>query len=189
MRSGMRSWSKWVIFSRRMKSSSSVGPRRPALSEFWLSAIGDALVGRQHLAARVDAHAVERLVARVEAGRRLAVADLGRASRLAHRAGGVDRVVRLDRLAGLRRVAAIEAVLAGLERVRRHRRAGRLGADLLRRQALLRAGVELVDVALRHRRGRRAREGRQHGADAFLDRCDAARGRENSCDCALPWRS
>jgi hypothetical protein len=26
MRSGMRSWSKWVIFSRRMKSSSSVGP-------------------------------------------------------------------------------------------------------------------------------------------------------------------
>ncbi len=40
MRSGMRSWSKWVIFSRRMKSSRSVGPRRPALSEFWLSAIG-----------------------------------------------------------------------------------------------------------------------------------------------------
>ena len=40
MRSGMRSWSKWVIFSRRMKSSSSVGPRRPAFSEFWLSATG-----------------------------------------------------------------------------------------------------------------------------------------------------
>ena len=36
----MRSWSKWVIFSRRMKSSSSVGPRRPAFSEFWLSATG-----------------------------------------------------------------------------------------------------------------------------------------------------
>src|SRR5687767_13787229 len=36
----MRSWSKWVIFSRRMKSSSSVGPRRPAFREFWLSAIG-----------------------------------------------------------------------------------------------------------------------------------------------------
>ena len=34
IRSGMRSWSKWVIFSRRMKSSSSVGPRSPALSEF-----------------------------------------------------------------------------------------------------------------------------------------------------------
>ena len=33
IRSGMRSWSKWVIFSRRMKSSSSVGPRRPAFSE------------------------------------------------------------------------------------------------------------------------------------------------------------
>src|SRR6185436_19295873 len=40
MRSGMRSWSKCVIFSRRMKSSSSVGPRRPALSELWLSPTG-----------------------------------------------------------------------------------------------------------------------------------------------------
>src|SRR5690554_7367395 len=39
MRSGMRSWSKWVIFSRRMKSLSSAGPRTPALSEDWLSAI------------------------------------------------------------------------------------------------------------------------------------------------------
>ena len=28
-----------MIFSRRMKSSSSAGPRAPALSEFWLSAI------------------------------------------------------------------------------------------------------------------------------------------------------
>src|SRR5436190_3929184 len=35
----MRSWSKCVIFSRRMKSSSSVGPRTPALSELWLSGI------------------------------------------------------------------------------------------------------------------------------------------------------
>jgi len=34
----MRSWSKWVIFSRKMKSSSAVGPRRPIFSEFWLSA-------------------------------------------------------------------------------------------------------------------------------------------------------
>src|SRR5688572_13881366 len=39
MRSGMRSWSKCVIFSRRMKSSSSAGPRSPAFREFWLSAI------------------------------------------------------------------------------------------------------------------------------------------------------
>src|SRR5262245_50207658 len=36
----MRSWSKCVIFSRRMKSSSRAGPRRPALSEFWLSPAG-----------------------------------------------------------------------------------------------------------------------------------------------------
>ncbi len=35
----MRSWSKWVIFSRRTKSSSSVGPRAPLVSEFWLSEI------------------------------------------------------------------------------------------------------------------------------------------------------
>ncbi len=34
----MRSWSKWLIFSRSTKSSSTVGPRSPALSEFWLSA-------------------------------------------------------------------------------------------------------------------------------------------------------
>ena len=40
MRSGIRSWSKCVIFSRRMKSCSSVGPRSPALSELWLSATG-----------------------------------------------------------------------------------------------------------------------------------------------------
>src|SRR5690349_20435457 len=33
----MRSWSKWVIFSRRMKSSRSDGPRAPAFSEFWSS--------------------------------------------------------------------------------------------------------------------------------------------------------
>ena len=41
-------------------------------------------------------------------------------------------------------MAAIEAVLGRLQRVGRHRRAGRLGADLLRRQALLRGGVELI---------------------------------------------
>ncbi len=34
----MRSWSKWKIFSRRWKSSSNVGPHRPARSEFWSSA-------------------------------------------------------------------------------------------------------------------------------------------------------
>ena len=39
MRSGMRSWSKWKIFSRRTKSSSSVGPRVPRRRLFWLSEI------------------------------------------------------------------------------------------------------------------------------------------------------
>ena len=37
MRSGIRSWSKCVIFSRITKSSSNVGPRVPPRSEFWLS--------------------------------------------------------------------------------------------------------------------------------------------------------
>ena len=41
IRSGIRSWSKWVIFSRKTRSSSSVGPRVPARSEFWLSEIGN----------------------------------------------------------------------------------------------------------------------------------------------------
>ena len=36
----MRSWSKWVIFSLRTKSSRRAGPRSPTLSELWLSAIG-----------------------------------------------------------------------------------------------------------------------------------------------------
>src|SRR5665811_2190247 len=37
IRSEIRSWSKWNIFSRRTKSSSRVGPRAPARSEFCLS--------------------------------------------------------------------------------------------------------------------------------------------------------
>jgi hypothetical protein len=36
-RSGIRSWSKWVIFSRRWKSSSSDGPRGPAFNEWSVS--------------------------------------------------------------------------------------------------------------------------------------------------------
>src|SRR5690606_35768191 len=34
---GMRSWSKWVSFSRRIKSFNRAGPRSPAFKEFWLS--------------------------------------------------------------------------------------------------------------------------------------------------------
>ena len=36
----MRSWSKWKIFSRKWKSSSSDGPRSAALRVFWSSATG-----------------------------------------------------------------------------------------------------------------------------------------------------
>ena len=39
-RSGIRSWSKCVIFSRRWKSSSNVGPRAPAFSESSVCGIG-----------------------------------------------------------------------------------------------------------------------------------------------------
>ena len=39
-RSGMRSWSKWKIFSRKWKSSSSDGPRSPTFNVFWSSATG-----------------------------------------------------------------------------------------------------------------------------------------------------
>ena len=139
------------------------------MSEFWLSATATPMLVVSTWPPESTRDAVERLVAGVVALRRLAAADLRRARVLGHRARGVDRVVRLDRLARLRRVAAGEAVLAGLERIRRHRRGRRLGADLLRCQALLRRRVELSDVVLRQRRGRRAGEGRQHGADGFLD--------------------
>ena len=37
---GMRSWSKWKIFSRKWWSSSKVGPRRPTFKEFWSSETG-----------------------------------------------------------------------------------------------------------------------------------------------------
>ena len=52
MRSGMRSWSKCVIFSRRMKSSSSVGPRSAGLERVLVVGDRHALVGGQALAAR-----------------------------------------------------------------------------------------------------------------------------------------
>ena len=115
--------------------------RRPAqagLERVLVVGDGDAHVGRQRLAARVDADAVERLVAGVVALRRLAAADLGRASRprspcWRRRSGRAARPAGPAAARGRG-----EAVLAGLERIRRHRRGGRLGADLLRRQALLR---------------------------------------------------
>ena len=188
----MRSWSKWVIFSRRMKSSISVGPRRPALSEFWLSAIGDAHVGRQRLAAGVDAGAVERLVARVVAGRRLAAADLGRRRVLGHRARAVDRIVRLDRLARPAAHGRVEPVLARLQRIGGHRRGGRLGADLLRRQAPLRFGVELGRRRLARSVGVDGPEKVASTVPTLSDRSVARLRPEaggSSCGCASPWKS
>src|SRR5690606_3664043 len=42
IRSGIRSWSKWVIFSRRMKSLSCAGPMTHALREDWWTAISSS---------------------------------------------------------------------------------------------------------------------------------------------------
>ncbi len=136
----MRSWSKWVIFSRRMKSSIRVGPRRPALSEFWLSATATPMLV-------VSIWPLESTRARSSdslpglwPGTGLPSPTFGDvASSLTVLAASIGSCGSTG-LPGMRRVAAIEAVLAGLERVGRHRRAGRLGADLLRRQALLRPG-------------------------------------------------
>ena len=46
-RSGMRSWSKWKIFSRKWKSSSSAGPRSPCRRVFWSSLTGTTLSSRE----------------------------------------------------------------------------------------------------------------------------------------------
>jgi hypothetical protein len=111
-----------------MKSSMSVGPRSPDLSEFWLSATGTHLVGGKHPAAGIGAHAVERQVARVQAQPDLA--GLFGGIRLGQGAAGRSGVLRLDRLAALRLGRKL-AVLAFLVLVVRHRRRERLdGVDL-----------------------------------------------------------
>ena len=88
------------------------GPRSPALSEFWLSAIGLPEVRRERLPAGVDAHPVERRVARVEAERR-GRAGLGGLGLLGQRAGGDRRVGGLGGRAGLRPPGGVSD-LAGL---------------------------------------------------------------------------
>ena len=61
----MRSWSKWVIFSRRWWSWSSTGPRRPAFSEWSVSrrtAFERASSTPDQLA-RIEYDSLDRLVA------------------------------------------------------------------------------------------------------------------------------
>ena len=66
-----------------MKSSSSVGPRRPAFSEFWLSATGTPWLVVSDAVGRIDAHAIERTDRGVLADVRPAAADLVGAVHLA----------------------------------------------------------------------------------------------------------
>ena len=47
IRSGIRSWSKWWIFSRRTKSSSSEGPAPPCFQRVLVVADGHAMIGGQ----------------------------------------------------------------------------------------------------------------------------------------------
>ena len=128
----MRSWSKWVIFSRRMKSSSSVGPRRPAFSEFWLSRDRDALVGRERAVGRIDAHAIERTDRGVLADVRPTAADLLGPVQLADRAGPDNRIGGLDRRAFGRRERRVGVVFGRLVRIE-----GKRGRDVLRARRLL----------------------------------------------------
>ena len=141
MRSGMRSWSKWVIFSRRMKSSSSVGPRSPALSDALVVADRHALVRRQRAAGRVGTHAVERADRLVRPDHRRPAADLLGALRLLHRARADDGIRWLDRLALPRRDRRIGVVLGWLVGVERHRRRGRLCARSLGRKVVAPIGA------------------------------------------------
>ena len=99
MRSGMRSWSKCVIFSRRMKSSSSVGPRRPAFSEFWLSATGTPwlVVSTWPLASTRTRSSGSIVGVRARGG--APRADLVGRVRLGQRAAGDERRRRLGGLA------------------------------------------------------------------------------------------
>jgi hypothetical protein len=128
MRSGMRSWSKCVIFSRRMKSSSSVGPRSPAFSECWLSATGTPWFV---LRARAVESTRTRSSGRTSGfwamfGEPLPVFSLPFGSGDRARAG--DRILRLHERAGRRRGCGgriVFARLVGVERKRRGQIRGR----------------------------------------------------------------
>ena len=120
-----------------MKSSSSVGPRRPALSEFWLSPTGTPWLVVSTLIGRVDAHAIERPDGLVGADRRAAAAHLVRAVLLGDRAGADDRIVRVyfdARFVGRHRGGGIVLErLVGVERKRRRQllRARHLGGEIV----------------------------------------------------------
>ena len=88
--------------------------RRPAqagLQRVLVVGDGDAHVRGHRLPGGVDANAVERPVARVVADDRLAFADLVGHDVLGDGAGGIDLLVRRHGLAGLGRVAVVEAEL------------------------------------------------------------------------------
>ena len=110
-----------------MKSSSSVGPRSPALSEFWLSATGTPWLVVSAAGGRIDADAIERpRPSGCRRCRRAAAADLVGAVRFGDRARADDRILRLHRRAGRRRHARRRIVFARLVGVER-KRGGEIG--------------------------------------------------------------
>ena len=125
----------------------------------------DAHVRGQRLATGIDADAVERPVAGVEALGRFAQAELVGDDVFGHRAGGVDEGVWRDGFAGHRRVPVFQSELRRLERIERYGGDGELRADLLRGEPLLRHGRQLPGTGVVEQRCRRTSESGQNGAD------------------------
>ena len=115
-----------------MKSSSSVGPRRPGLQRVLIVGDRDALVGRQHAVGRIDAHAIERTDRRVLADVRPTAADLVGSVQLGDGAGPDNRIGGLDRRALRRRERRVGIVFGRLVRIE-----GKRGRDVLRARRLL----------------------------------------------------
>ena len=176
MRSGMRSWSKCVIFSRRMKSSSSVGPRSPAFSEFWLSAMATPWLVRQHLAAAIGAHAVERADRGVRAQWRSACAGLGRRVGFAQGAGGDRRRRGLGPQARRWADGVGAAELQRFVGVPRHGRDHRLRVCRLLCQRLGAGFWRRTPVTGAAARAILGRDGRRRGLDEFLHGSSLASG-------------
>ena len=177
MRSGIRSWSKWVIFSRRMKSSSSVGPRSPAFSEFWLSATGTPWLVVSGWPPESTRTRSSGPVAGLKLDLRVAAADLGRGVGLGKRAAADHGVGRRMMLAG-RRSGGKAPEFGRLRGVVRKSRGKFLGARQLFRRAVPGAAWPGLARRAAHGRARRARGGTP-GGRALVDRgfaCRACRG-------------
>jgi hypothetical protein len=114
----MRSWSKWVIFSREDEVFHRGRAAQADLQRILVVGDLDALVGGQFALGIVDTHAVERAVQRILADIGLAVAGLARGDVFGGRAGGGQRRVRHEHFAAVGGVGG-QAVFEALGRVER----------------------------------------------------------------------